>query len=244
MISVIFENDDFIIVSKPESEDFHDADEQVGFFNRVKETLALDELYPIHRLDKVTSGLLLMAKTLAACQALNLGFENRTTRKLYLAIATRKPKKKQGLIKGDMERSRRGSWRLLRTSKNPAITRFLSSGLGEGTRAYLLSPKTGKTHQLRVAMKSIGTPILGDSLYAGDAADRAYLHAFALQLTFNNTPYVFSCLPTTGKYFQHLLEHEWLAPLLMPETDFGSHTDLNPEICHKRYLEGLFERLS
>ena len=48
-----------------------------------------------------------------------------------------------------------------------------------------MQPKTGKTHQLRVAMKSLGSPILGDELYGGDKADRTYLHAYQLSFDYS-----------------------------------------------------------
>ena len=81
-----------------------------------------------------------------------------------------------------MGKARNGSYRLLRTLDNPAITRFwsrLDTSFGE--RLFLLKPHTGKTHQLRVAMKSLGAPIFGDTRYGGDEADRTYLHAWALE---------------------------------------------------------------
>jgi len=106
-----------------------------------------------------------------------------------VALSDRKPTKSQGRIAGDMERSRRGSWRLLRSAANPAVTHFRSWGLPgcrKGMRLYVLKPETGKTHQLRAAMKANGAPILGDPLYASaeDARleDRCYLHATALRL--------------------------------------------------------------
>ena len=91
----------------------------------------------------------------------------------------------QGKVQGDMARSRRGQWMLTRGASAPAITHFLSQPLSDH-HAFLLSPRTGKTHQLRVALKSLGSPILGDQMYAEATAarreERAYLHAAALRL--------------------------------------------------------------
>lgn len=230
MISVIYENEDLIVVEKPHNEDFHTNDGASGFFQRVKETLNFSELFPIHRLDKVTSGLLIMAKNRSTARFLGAEFEQHRVRKLYLAIAEGKPKKKQGLVKGDMERSRRSSWRLLRSNNNPAITRFISCSTEEGVRGYLLCPQTGKTHQLRVSMKSIGAPILGDNLYGGCESDRVYLHAFALSLTLENAPKIFCCLPTEGSKFDAFLNHDWLLPVREPIND--------------RQLQSLFDQFS
>lgn len=145
-------------------------------------------LYPVHRLDQVTSGILLFARGRKNADLLSNEFRHRRVTKYYLALSDRRPKKKQGRVTGDMTRGRRGGWILTRTHKNPADTRFISAslpGTRPGLRLYLLRPRTGKTHQIRVAMKSLGAPILGDGLYGRyDQAreeDRAYLHAFALE---------------------------------------------------------------
>ena len=60
----------------------------------------------------------------------------------------------------------------------------MSRSLAPNLRLFILQPKTGKTHQLRVAMKSLGSPILGDALYGGDSADRTYLHAYQLSFDY------------------------------------------------------------
>ena len=83
-------------------------------------------------------------------------------------------------MKGRMARSRRGTWKLTRDEDNFAVTRFSSQSLKPGLRLFVLQPFTGKTHQLRVAMKSIGSPILGDTLYGGDEAEHLFLHAWRL----------------------------------------------------------------
>jgi tRNA pseudouridine32 synthase/23S rRNA pseudouridine746 synthase len=104
-----------------------------------------------------------------------------------------------------MESARRGSWKLLASHANPAITQFFSASLGEGRRLYIVKPHTGKTHQIRVALKSIGAPILGDALYADAAScvgsDRVYLHAFSLAFTLNGQFYRYTELPREGDFY-------------------------------------------
>jgi tRNA pseudouridine32 synthase/23S rRNA pseudouridine746 synthase len=121
--------------------------------------------------------------------------------KYYLALSDAKPAKKQGLIRGDMEKGRGGAWKLCQSQLNPAVTQFFSHSLAPGRRLFLLRPRTGKTHQLRVAMKSLGAPILGDALYGGSAADRTYLHAYALALTLDGEALRFVCPPAQGSEF-------------------------------------------
>lgn len=164
------------------------------------------QLYPVHRLDKMTSGLVIFATNLASAQIFSQLFENHQVDKYYLAISEQKPSKKQGLIKGDMLKSRRGMYKLLRTMHNPAITQFFSYPVEQGKRLYLLKPHSGKTHQLRVALASIGAPIFGDPLYSSkikttSPADRGYLHAYALRFKFKATHYEFILPADEGEYF-------------------------------------------
>ena len=150
---------------------------------QISAELTCGPLYLVHRLDKMTSGLLLLARHAQAASILSQQFQQRTVEKYYLALSDQKPRKKQGLIKGDMERSRRGSWKLTTGLRNPAITRFFSCAPMPGLRLFLLRPLTGKTHQLRVALKSVGAAIIGDTRYHGvsePSADRGYLHAWGL----------------------------------------------------------------
>ena len=117
----------------------------------------------------------------------------------------RKPKKKQGWIKGDMGASRRGSYKLLDTKENPAITQFVSTALRTHERFFLIKPHTGKTHQIRVALKSLGSPITGDIRYAAseDAKkeDRGYLHAYALRFSLDKEEFSFCYPPDDGERF-------------------------------------------
>ncbi|NQZ21116.1 MAG: TIGR01621 family pseudouridine synthase [Colwellia sp.] len=208
-MNIIAEHDDFIIVEKPHDVNFHDeGDINNGFFNQVKKMgkvqTKFDQLYPVHRLDKMTSGLIVFAKNLATAQQFQELFAQHKVEKYYLAISDKKPKKKQGLIKGDMVKSRRGMWKLLRSQENPATTQFFSYPLTAGRRLYLLKPHSGKTHQLRVALSSIGAPILGDPSYAAQGTTsqlRGYLHAYALRFNFNGQYFQYVLPPSSGEYF-------------------------------------------
>ena len=178
-------------------------------------------LYGVHRLDRVTSGLLMVAKNADAAREVGALLRERRLHKYYVALSGRKPSKKMGRVSGDMERSRRGSWKLLRSMDRPAVTTFLSESIVDAPlsdavarplRAFVLKPLSGRTHQLRVAMKCLGSPVLGDALYAAaaDAAmeDRAYLHSAALRLpagyshlSEDGEPVEVVCTPTHGDKF-------------------------------------------
>ncbi|UFS61682.1 TIGR01621 family pseudouridine synthase [Sulfurimonas sp. HSL-3221] len=217
-LTLCFDHRDFAVVAKPAGMSFH-SETGAGFVVRAAELTGCP-LYPVHRLDKMTSGLVILAKSSEAAAAFTALFEKREIEKYYLALSLRKPKKKQGWIKGDMAKARRGDWKLLKTTENPAVTRFISATLREGERAFLVKPYTGKTHQIRVALKSLGSPIAGDVRYADKAEaekeERGYLHAYALRFTYNDEPYRFTFPPDEGErflspLFSDLLQ-EWQAP--------------------------------
>lgn len=226
MFKTIAEHHDFIVVDKEPGVNFHDeGDIGSGLFSQVKNQInclvkSQDknvELYPVHRLDKMTSGLVIFAKNLTCAQTFGQLFNDHDIEKYYLAIADKKPSKKQGLIKGDMAKSRRGMFKLLRTMENPAITQFFSYSIANKQRLYLLKPHSGKTHQLRVALASIGAPIVGDPLYYSTSkADRGYLHAYALKFTYLGQEFEFTSLPTKGEYYLNEALNEQLAAIKKP----------------------------
>jgi tRNA pseudouridine32 synthase / 23S rRNA pseudouridine746 synthase len=200
---IIFKNDAFIIAHKPAGVNFH-SEEEAGFVVQVSQHLVIP-LFPVHRLDKMTSGLVILAKNPETAAQFGKMFEKREIEKYYLAISMRKPKKKMGWIKGDMASARRGDYKLLTTMENPAITQFISCALRIHERFFLIKPHTGKTHQIRVALKSLGSPIAGDERYAqADEArkeDRGYLHAYALRFRLNNEVFEFVLPPNEGERF-------------------------------------------
>ncbi|ALO35690.1 RNA pseudouridine synthase [Colwellia sp. MT41] len=222
MYQTIAEHHDFIVVDKDPGSNFHDEGELgSGLFSRVKSQLKKQnknaDLYPVHRLDKMTSGLVIFAKNLACAQTFGRLFNDHDIEKYYLAISDKKPSKKQGLIKGDMAKSRRGMFKLLRTMKNPAITQFFSYSMVNQQRLYLLKPHSGKTHQLRVALASIGAPIVGDPLYySASSADRGYLHAYALKFSYLGEDFEFTSLPTKGEFYLSPAVNEQLAAIKKP----------------------------
>jgi len=203
MINILFENNNFIVVTKPAGANFH-SEETAGFVVQVSQQVGMP-LFPVHRLDKMTSGLVILAKSSEVAALFGKMFENREVEKYYLAISMRKPKKKQGWIKGDMGSARRGDYKLLTTMENPAITQFISCALRTHERGFLIKPHTGKTHQIRVALKSLGSPIAGDVRYAqADEArkeERGYLHAYALRFTLYGELFSFISPPDEGERF-------------------------------------------
>jgi tRNA pseudouridine32 synthase/23S rRNA pseudouridine746 synthase len=168
-------------------------------------------LHSVHRLDRVTSGILLLAKSSEDAGLLSAAFRAGSVTKFYCGLSARRPAHKMGTVTGDMARARRGAWMLLRSRERPAVTRHASSGVTggrPGLRGFVLRPLTGRTHQLRVAMKALGSPVLGDALYSASAAaqleERAYLHAAAVRvppLAPGEAPLCVVCAPSVGAEF-------------------------------------------
>ncbi|HBO39528.1 MAG TPA: TIGR01621 family pseudouridine synthase [Pasteurellaceae bacterium] len=202
-IKIIYKHQDFIVIDKPYNISVHKDNNEVGLTQIIATQLNVKQVWLVHRLDKVTSGLLILALNEKAAAELSQLFSQHLIQKTYIALSAHKPKKKQGLIIGDMQKARRGAWKLCLSRQNPAITRFYSVSCEPHLRLFILNPQTGKTHQLRVAMKSLGSPILGDELYGGNCekSDRTYLHAYALDFIYQNQHFSIKSVPKEGQFF-------------------------------------------
>jgi len=110
---VIARGDGWLAAEKPAGISFHSEDGSAGFVAQLEAQLQ-HPLWPVHRLDKVTSGILLFATRADTAAFLSEEFAQRRAEKFYLAVGSGKPSKKQGWIKGDMAKSRNGSYKLLR----------------------------------------------------------------------------------------------------------------------------------
>lgn len=137
----------------------------------------------IHRLDKDTSGVVLMSRNRKAHAFVAAQFEARTTRKSYVAEVWGRVADEEGMIDLPLaiDPDNKPRHRVDTEHGKPAQTRWQVLGYGEKTTRLRLFPLTGRTHQLRVHMKALGHVILGDEFYAQGAAlaaaDRLLLHA-------------------------------------------------------------------
>ena len=218
MYETIAEDERFLCIHKDPGVDCHTDNGSSGVIRAVQSAYRI-RLFPLHRLDKVTSGLLLLAKDRETARSMGELFSAHRIDKFYLALSAKRPRKKQGTVIGDMRRSRRGTWRLERSREKPAVTQFVSRAWSGGKRAFLLRPQSGKTHQLRVALKSLGAPILGDPLYGprNHSQDRCYLHAMAVSFELDGERYSFWTPPRHGEHFLDPDGSEVLAAWSRPE---------------------------
>ena len=175
---VIYEDENVLVVNKP-----------AGLLSMAKgeycpeKTLA-DYGLIVHRLDRDTSGVMILAKTPEVQKFLKKQFQDRKTHKTYYAVIEGQPKLEAAKIDLPIARDlkRPTTFRVDANGKESVTYYRVLKTDGEHTLVEL-KPVSGRTHQLRVHMKYLGHPIVGDVVYGGEAADRLYLHAGALEIT-------------------------------------------------------------
>ena len=214
----MFDHPDFVVVNKPSNISVQNEFHQSGLLPILCQQLKVEKLWLVHRLDKVTSGILILAKHSQAAAVFGQLFEQKQIEKYYLAISAKKPKKKQGTVKGGMKKVRDGKWMLESSDTAVAISQFFSFSIYPGIRLFLVKPLTGKTHQIRVALKSIGSPILGDELYKGTSSDRTYLHAYCIRFNYQEQPICIMCPPNKGDVFVSDNTKQQISSLVSPWT--------------------------
>ena len=121
-LDIVYQTDDFIIIYKPCGLSVHKDQSEIGLTTLLARQLDVPQAWLVHRLDKVTSGLLILALNAESAAGFFRLFSEHHIQKTYLALSNQKPKKKQGLIVGDMQKSRNRAWKLCQSKENPAIT--------------------------------------------------------------------------------------------------------------------------
>lgn len=139
----------------------------------------------VHRLDKGTSGLLVVAKTQEALAFLKNQFKERRVIKKYLALVRGKVEPPSGTIEKPIARhhKNRKKFTVSQEGKDSLTAYRVVDVIKDLFSLVEVEPKTGRTHQIRVHLSSIGHPIVGDRLYGGKPAARMFLHASYLEFT-------------------------------------------------------------
>jgi tRNA pseudouridine32 synthase/23S rRNA pseudouridine746 synthase len=199
MLELIQQDAAFIAVDKPTgllTVPGRGADKQDCLYARLRERFP--EALMVHRLDMDTSGLVLFARTPEAQRKLGLQFEQREVEKTYIAIVEGIIEKSVGMVdfpmRKDMEQRLPPRHVVDCVRGKKAVTEWRVLERGAGTTRVALHPKTGRSHQLRVHMASIGHPIVGDPIY-GTPAGRLMLHArsLAFRHPVTNEPVALEC---------------------------------------------------
>ena len=183
-VSVLFENDDYLAVDKPEGVVSVAAAGQGGLPELLKSHYA-GKLYPVHRLDRGASGVIVFAKSAAAHRDLNGQFDRREVHKTYLALVDGVPGTNRGQINAPIREFGSGRMGVDAKRGKPSSTEWKVAERLDDATLLRVSPLTGRRHQIRVHLYHIGHPILGDLRYGDKARQERYprlmLHAISLE---------------------------------------------------------------
>ncbi len=207
-LTILYEDDDLLVVDKPAGLAVHPSPGHPGH-TLVNAVLAHfpplsdvgDSLRPgvVHRLDKDTSGVMLVAKNRVAHEKLAGQFQARTVNKAYLVLVKGRLTPENGAIEADIGRDPRNRQRMAVVSQGREsrtdyrVLRYIG-----GYSLLEITPATGRTHQIRVHLAAIGFPVVGDATYGVKSPylSRQFLHAYKLGFK----------LPSTGEYVEFTSE--------------------------------------
>jgi 23S rRNA pseudouridine1911/1915/1917 synthase len=203
-LKIIYEDSDLLVIDKPAGLAVHPAPGHPShtLVNAILNYLPAlaqdaDSLRPgiVHRLDKDTSGLILVAKNRVAQENLSDQFKNRVVKKAYITLVKGKLTPEKGTIEAAIGRDPRNRQRMAVVSEGrEARTEYRVIKYYGNHTLLEIKPETGRTHQIRVHLAAIGFPVLGDATYgiASPHLSRQFLHAGKIGFH----------LPSTGKYVE------------------------------------------
>lgn len=210
---IIFENVNFVVIDKPAGVQVHPSEKNEA------DTLVNGLLYKfpeigtvgdepqnrpgiVHRLDKDTSGIMLVARNQKTFEQLKEKFKNHEIQKTYWALTHGKLENKKGIIDKPLARARNYKKQTIANAKTQtkvreALTEYEALKEGEEYSLVELKPKTGRTHQIRIHMSSLGHPIVGDEKYklrntkTKESVVRHLLHAKKINFSLNGKNFEF-----------------------------------------------------
>ena len=196
--SIIFQNNDFLVINKwAEIATQGGSKVNVSIDHIIKNINSDYKL--VHRLDKETSGLLLISKNLKYARYFSSLFKQKQITKFYIALCEGSPKNKNSKVHLNIKNKNQ--------EIEKTITNYSVIGLKNNITQILFNPETGKTHQLRKVSKNLGCSIIGDKKYNINSRyirEKLMLHAYALNFTMNNKKFRFTAeLPN---YFQTFMQ--------------------------------------
>ena len=183
--SIKFENNDFIVLDKwPQIATQGGSKINISIDHIIKNINSQYRL--VHRLDKETSGLLLIAKNLNYAKKLSYLFKQKKITKYYIALCEGNPKNNYSLVKLEIKNKK--------LKIENTLTNYKLLNKNKGISSILFNPQTGKTHQLRIVSKNLGCPIVGDQKYnihSKYSKEKLMLHAIALKFEVNTKKFEF-----------------------------------------------------
>lgn len=195
-LPVIYQDDNVLVINKPAGVISHSRgrywdEPSVASFvrQRIRDDVTWDSddrqrAGIVHRLDRATSGVMICAKNAETMKFLQKQFGDRQAAKTYVAIIKGHLEESKAIIDLPIERNPKKP-QAFRVGINgkPSVTAYEILQENDTYQEVCLKPKTGRTHQLRVHLKHLGHPIVGDTLYDGEEFPRLLLHALSLEIT-------------------------------------------------------------
>jgi len=204
-MKIIYQDQDIVVIDKPANLTVHPIrkeqtntliDKLIDLYPEIKQ-VGDDPLRPgiVHRLDKDTSGLMIIAKNNQAFEHFKKQFQDRKIIKKYLALVHGKVKDQKGTITKSISLSKKDYKKrsaLLSDKSKIALTEYKIKQIFKDYTLLEVTPKTGRTHQIRIHLASIGHPIAGDKQYKfkrqspPEKLTRQFLHAYYLKFKLPN----------------------------------------------------------
>ncbi len=192
-LDIVYEDDDLMVINKPSGMVVHPGNGNMehtlvnalmGYTKDLSNNG--EEFRPgiVHRIDKDTSGLMIVAKNNKAHELLAEGFKNKTIHREYIALVIGEIPNEKGIIDAPIGRDKLDRKKMCVTEKNGknAVTHFTVLKRYKGYTLIRLKLETGRTHQIRVHMKYIGYPIYNDPVYTNHKCTSfgQFLHSYSL----------------------------------------------------------------
>lgn len=190
---VIYKDDNILVLNKPSGLAVQGGTNTSRHIDGMLEALQFEKDEKpklVHRIDKDTSGVLVLARNRTWADKLTKAFREHTLQKTYLALVNGVPKNDEGEIRARLEKA--GEKSLISEAGKPAVTTYkILDKVGDKFALAEASPLTGRTHQIRAHLEYLGTPIVGDDKYFGAEgrkkyallADKLHLHAYKIDLS-------------------------------------------------------------
>ena len=228
-LDIVYEDDDVMVVNKPAGMVVHPG---AGNFNgtlinavawHLRDLESFDANDPqvglVHRIDKDTSGLLVIAKTPRAKTHLGLQFFNKTTKRQYVAVVWGEMKDTDGTVEGNIGRSLKDRLQMAVFPEGDmgkhAVTHYHTLENLSHVAVVRCQLETGRTHQIRVHMKYIGHPLFNDARYGGDKVLRGNTSAKYMQ-------FIQNCFKICPRQALHAKTLGFVHPVTHQQMDFDS----------------------
>lgn len=208
-LEILFENEDLIAVNKPEGlSSITENDTKLDSLHSLMEEKLNIKLFVVHRLDKEVSGVILFAKNSRTHKYVNDLFAYRKVKKFYTAVVQGVIRENEGVIKKPIREFGSGRMGIDDRKGKPSETKFkVVNRLGDFTLLEL-HPSTGRRHQLRVHLYSLGYPIVGDIRYGDKLIQEKYprimLHAKSLEFQLQDGKTIFVEAPVPDSFSEIL----------------------------------------